>query len=69
MVSLWLWYSYIIDYHATCINNIPGNFSYVYKWMSGGDVCVQGETRIQTVFIPDHLNNIKHGEEKMEGIL
>lgn len=36
--------------------------------MSGEDVCVQGETRIQTVFTPDHLTNIKHGEEKMGGI-
>lgn len=37
--------------------------------MSWEDVCVQAETRIETIFISDHLNNIKYGEEKSKTLI
>ena len=37
--------------------------------MSGQDACVQVETRIKTISIPDYLHDIKNGKESVGGKL
>lgn len=46
-----------------------GSSSYVYRWMSGQNACVQVETRIKTISIPDYLHDIKNGKESVGGKL